>query len=142
MATAKKPSKLAAKSNQQYYLIQYSYTSTAWDDLLKNPGKRDRVAAVKPIVAALGGCIATITFECDYNPNPTEKFVSFGDHDVVALIAFPSDDAAAAFAMIVSAGGGVKSMKTTRIMPWEQAMGAMGTARSIQERYAPPGKGR
>ncbi len=142
MAASSKSRKVAPKGHQQYYLIQFSYTSAAWDDLIKNPSKRDRVAAVKKIVYDLGGCIATITFDCDGDPTPKEKFASFGDHDVVVLIAFPSDDAAAAFAMAISAGGGVKSMKTTRIMPWKQAMAAMGTAMAVQAGYAPPGKGR
>jgi uncharacterized protein with GYD domain len=142
MATRSRAPKVAPKHAQQYYLIQFSYTSAAWEDLLAHAEKRDRVAAVQDLVASLGGCLGYITFPCDIDPTPKEKFASFGDYDVVVLIAFPSDQAAASFAMAISAGGGVKSIKTTRILPWNQAMGAMQAAASSKGGYAPPGKTR
>lgn len=140
MAERSKPSKAVPKRKQQHYLVQFSYTSAAWDDLLKNPGKRNRVNAVQDLVAGLGGCIGTTTFPCEDTSMPREKFASFGDYDVAVLIAFPTDEAAASFAMAVSAGGGVKSMKTTRILPWDQAMSAMAVAGNLRATYVPPGK--
>ena len=99
MAAKPKPGKRTASAaasvqQQQYYLIQFSYTSAAWDTLLKaGTNERNRVAAVKSLVYKLGGCIATITFECDVDPTPKEKFGAFGDYDVVLLVAFPDDQA-------------------------------------------------
>jgi uncharacterized protein with GYD domain len=140
MAERPRSPKAAPKRPQQYYLVQFSYTSAAWEDLLRNPNKRDRVAAVQDLVTSLGGCLGKITFPCDTVPTPKEKFASFGDYDVIVLIAFPSDQAAASFAMAVSAGGGVKSIKTTRILPWSEAMGAMEAAAGSRATYVPPGK--
>jgi GYD domain. len=144
MAAKPKPGKRAmsaAASAQQYYLIQFSYTSAAWDTLLKaGANERNRVAAVKDLVYKLGGCIATITFECDGDPTPKEKFGAFGDYDVVLLVAFPSDQHAATFALAISAGGAVSSFKTTRILPWPQMMEAMASAASNRVLYKAPGK--
>jgi uncharacterized protein with GYD domain len=144
MAAKPKPGKRAmsaAASAQQYYLIQFSYTSAAWDTLLKaGANERNRVAAVKDLVYKLGGCIATITFECDVDPTPKEKFGAFGDYDVVLLVAFPSDQHAATFALAISAGGAVSSFKTTRILPWPQMMEAMASAASNRVLYKAPGK--
>jgi GYD domain len=141
MAAKAKPSRAVTAGRQQHYLVQFSYTSAAWDDLVNERVNRDRVAAVRSLVSSLGGCIGIIKFPCEDSPTPREKFVSFGDYDVVVLIAFPSDQAAAAFAIAISAGGGVTSIKTTRIIPWDEAVGAMGAAATHKGSYVPPGKG-
>jgi uncharacterized protein with GYD domain len=144
MAAKPKPGKRTAsavQSAQQYYLIQFSYTSAAWDTMLKaGADERNRVAAVKDLVYKLGGCIATITFECDVDPTPKEKFGAFGDYDVVLLVAFRNDQDAATFALTISAGGAVSSFKTTRILPWPQMMAAMANAATNRTLYKAPGK--
>lgn len=145
MAAKPKPGKRTASAapstQQQYYLIQFSYTSAAWDSLLKaGTNERNRAAAVKDLVYKLGGCIATITFECDVDPTPKEKFGAFGDYDVVLLVAFPNDQAAATFALAISAGGAVSAFKTTRILPWPQMMQAMASAASTRVLYKAPGQ--
>jgi uncharacterized protein with GYD domain len=130
-----------ALTAQQYYLIQFSYTSAAWNAMLATADYRDRVEAVRRLVINLGGCIAKITFECDLDPQPKEKFGSFGDHDVMLLVAFPNDQAAATFAITIAAGGAVTNFRTTRILPWTQMMAAMGAASGHRTAYSPPGKG-
>ena len=144
MAAKPKPAKRtasAAPSVQQYYLIQFSYTSGAWDTLLKaGAGERNRVAALKDLTSTLGGCTATIRFECDVDPTPKEKFGAFGDYDVVLIVAFPNDQVAATFALAISAGGAVSAFKTTRILPWPQMMEAMASAASTRALYKAPGK--
>jgi uncharacterized protein with GYD domain len=128
---------------QQHYLIQFSYTSDAWDAMLSGPAaQRDRVEAVRELVAYLGGCIGTVKFECDGKPYPTEKWGTFGDHDVALLVAFPSDEAAATFAIMIAAGGAVTNFKTTRILAWDQMMSAMANASGHRAIYKPPQKGR
>jgi hypothetical protein len=137
------PKAASASSARFYYLVQFSYTAEAWDDLIKNPYKRNRVDAVSALLARLDGCFGTITFPCDSTAEairPMEKLGAFGDHDVVALLCFRSDEAAAAFAMAVTAGGGVKSFKTTRVMPWSGVETALTLAASHRGTYAPPGK--
>jgi hypothetical protein len=147
MATRNKQSSASApKSGQRprrlrYYLVQFSYTAEAWADLLGDATKRDRIAAVKPIVEALGGCFPQIVFPCEYPSNVQEgKWAAFGDHDVIALLAFPNDRAAAAFAMTVSQGQGVKSFKTTPLLAWDEATAAMGDAAGHIATYHPPGR--
>ena len=57
MATKSKGRTVSAQPPKRlkYYLVQFSYTSEAWADLLRDDTKRDRIAAVKPIVKKLGG---------------------------------------------------------------------------------------
>lgn len=132
----------AAARPQQHYLIQFSYTSEAWDAMLSAPAaERDRVEAVRKLVYYLGGCIGSVTFPCD-EPTPREKFGAFGDHDVVLLVAFPSDEAAATFAIMIAAGGAVTNFKTTRLLPWDQMMSAMADASGHRTIYSPPKKGK
>lgn len=121
---------------QHLYLIQYSYTSHAWDALLKGKAaSRDRIKAVEKLVQKLGGCFPTITLPCMPDARPREKFGSFGDYDVVTLIAFPSDEAAAAFAMAISAGGAVSTFKTTKLLTWDEMTSAMGLAATTRNDY-------
>lgn len=131
---------------QQFYLFQFSYSPEAWDDMLRHPAIQDRISPIKEIVRALEGCFPAIHFPCAKEPKPPhmkEKWITFGDYDVVTIVAFPDDETAAAFAMKVSAGGSVKTFKTTKLLPWDQGMNAMARAmgRSLPE-YVPPGKPR
>lgn len=128
----------AQRTAQQYYLFQFSYTPTAWAALVKTPS--DRVKDLDKLVKAFGGCFARITFPCDSRDDGTlnGKFISFGDRDVVALLAFPDDKAAAGFAMTIGAGHAVTSMKTTKLLSWNEAMSAMTTAGGHVSKYTPP----
>lgn len=136
MARQRTAKGMGDSGTQSLYLIQYSYTAKAWDALLKGkPAARDRVKAVDKLVQALGGCFPVITVPCAEPPKMREKFGSFGDHDVVTLIAFPSDEAAAAFAMAISAGGAVSAFKTTKLLSWDQMMDAMQLAAQSRQQY-------
>jgi GYD domain len=136
MARQRSASGPMAAQAQNLYLCQFSYTAKAWNDLLKaKAGVRDRIKAVEKLVEALGGCFPQITIPCADPPKMREKFGTFGDHDVVTLIAFPNDTAASAFAMAISAGGAVSSFKTTRLMPWGQMMDAMQLAAQSRNQY-------
>jgi len=129
MAHKMKSSKAEGKQAQNLYLCQFSYTAQAWQHMLANDKTRDRIKGVEKLVEKLGGCFPQITIDCSScQPQPREKFGSFGDHDVVVLLAFPNDTKAAAFAMAIAAGGAVTAFKTTRLMPWPQMMDAMQAA--------------
>jgi uncharacterized protein with GYD domain len=141
--TVSAPSATQPTKRMKYYLVQFSYTPEAWADLLGDPNKRDRIEAVKPIVNRLGGCFPEIVFPCEYPPYTQEgKWAAFGDHDVVALLGFPGDQEAAAFAMIVSQGQGVKSFKTTPLLSWSDAKAAMDLAAKNSQGYIAPGGAR
>ncbi|MGH9942952.1 MAG: GYD domain-containing protein [Pyrinomonadaceae bacterium] len=104
-----------------HYLIQISYTSEAWRTLIKNP--QNRVEAVRPVIENLGGVIENAWF-------------TFGEYDVVWLIEMPEQVNIAAFSFAVSAGGAVKSIKTTPLISIEDAVLSMQRAAEIE--YQPP----
>ena len=105
-----------------HYLMQVAYTPEAWATLSKNP--QNRLEAVRPAVEDLGGKIET-------------GYLSFGEYDLVAIAEFPGNTEAAAFAIVASAGGAVKSFKTTPLLTAEEGVEAM--QRSSRSGYEPPG---
>lgn len=104
-----------------YYLLQASYTSEGWAALVRNP--QDRGQAVRPVVERLGGRIEN-------------TWLAFGEYDVVAICQMPDNVTAAAFSMAASAGGALKTVKTTPMMTIEDGLKAMKKA--AEAGYEPP----
>ncbi len=104
------------------YLYQLAYTSESWGAQIRNP--QNRVEQVRPMVEKLGGRFQSV-------------FYAFGDYDIVAIVEFPDNESAAAFALAVQAGGAVKTAKTTPLMAIEEGLGAMRKAATAS--YRPPG---
>jgi uncharacterized protein with GYD domain len=105
-----------------YYLIQVAYTPEAWAAMLEEP--QNRMRAVQPAAEGLGGSI-------------DGAFLSFGDYDLVASVEMPDNVSAAALAMAIAAGGGVRDIKTTPLLSLEEGAEAMGKAAGSG--YSPPG---
>ncbi len=105
------------------YLIQITYSLSAWQVLVKKP--EDRTAAVTKAVEKLGG--KALGF-----------WLSFGDHDVIGILEMPDNVSMAAFSMALAAGGACRSVKTTPLMKLEDAMEAM--KRAGNSGYKPVGK--
>lgn len=105
-----------------HYLVQVAYTPEAWATMSKNP--QSRIDAVRPAVEDLGGKIET-------------GYLSFGEYDLIVIAEFPGNTEAAAFAIVASAGGAVKSYKTTPLLTAEEGVEAM--QRSTRSGYEPPG---
>ena len=103
------------------YLIQAAYTPEGWASLVQKP--QDRVEAIKPAIDQLDGTVIA-------------GWLSFGEYDIVAIVDMPDNVSAAAFSMAASAGGAVKSIKTTPLMTTEEGMRAMEKAQASS--YAPP----
>lgn len=124
------------------YQVEYSYTPEAWEALIAGTVERDRQRAVEDLVAALGGRFPRLVFDGEPRiPDIRCKRFAFGEHDVTALIHFPDSEAAAAFAMLISATGAVKSFKTTPLLSIEEGIGAMRRAEAARKKvatYAPP----
>lgn len=95
------------------YLIQVAYTSEGVAALLKKP--QDRIKRVTPAIERLGGKVIGGGF-------------CFGDYDIAVLASFPNNAKAAAAAMAFSAGGAVKSVKTTPLLSSREAIQAMKSA--------------
>jgi uncharacterized protein with GYD domain len=128
------------------YLVEYSYTTEAWAALIAGEVagqrvERDRQRAVEDLAASLGGRFPRLVFDGSPPlPDVRCKKFAFGEHDVVALIHFPDNESAAAFAMLISSMGAVKSFKTTPLMTMEEGIRAMERAEAAQKRtsYTPP----
>ena len=95
------------------YLVEGAYTDQGAADLIANP--EDCLAVVSSAAEALGGSVELLYF-------------AFGDTDVVAIFDMPDDVSMTALAMAASAGGALKSLKTTVLMTNEDGMEAMRRA--------------
>ena len=105
------------------YLIEVAYTPDSWAHQVRQQG--NVLERIQPLVDACGGRIESL-------------FYAFGEHDLVGLIDFPSPEDAAAFSLAATAGGSVKSFKTTPLMTVEQGIAAMHRANEASSRYRPP----
>lgn len=103
------------------YLLQVAYAPGAWAAMLKKPD--NRLDTVRPVVEKMGGKIE-------------KGWFSFGDYDLISIIEMPDNVSAAAFSLAASAGGGVKSIKTTPLLTLAESIEAMKKARTSG--YKPP----
>jgi uncharacterized protein with GYD domain len=83
------------------YIYQASYTAESIAAQIKEP--QDRIEAVRPAFEAMGAKIIVGGYP-------------FGEYDVLAVYEAPDDTAAGALAMAISAGGAIKSAKTTKLL--------------------------
>jgi uncharacterized protein with GYD domain len=103
------------------YLLQVAYTPEGWKGLVDDP--QDRIEAVKPAIEQLNGTVIA-------------GWLCFGEYDLIAIADFPDETAAAAFSMAVSAGGSVKSIRTTPLISTADGMRAMEKAQASAYRPA------
>jgi uncharacterized protein with GYD domain len=96
-----------------FYMIQGCYTQTAIKHLTQHPENRSKAGAA--VVKALGGRLH-------------QYFMSFGEHDFVAIVELPDDQAAAATSMVLGGAGHLTGIKTTKLMTGEEAKSAMQAA--------------
>jgi uncharacterized protein with GYD domain len=95
------------------YLLQVGYTPEAWASLIARP--HDRIEAVRPVIEKLGGKIL-------------HGWYAFGDYDLITVIEMPGNVEAAAFSLAASAGGAVRSIKTTPLLSASEGIDAMKKA--------------
>ena len=105
------------------YLILGSYTSAAWAAQIENP--QNRMEVVKPAIERLGG-----TFDSAY--------MAFGDHDIVGIVDMPNNVTAAAMSIGLTAGGGLKSLKTVPLLEFSEGLEAVKKAGEMT--YRAPGQ--
>jgi uncharacterized protein with GYD domain len=104
-----------------YYLFQASYTNEAIATLVRKP--RNRESAIRAAVENLGGKLEG-------------AWMAFGDCDVVTLVNMPNNVSAAALSFAVSAGGALKSAKTTPLLKLSEGVAALKKA--SRSGYRPP----
>jgi len=105
------------------YMFQVAYTSESWATQVRV--QADAVERVEPLIAACNGTLEAL-------------YYAFGESDIVGIGDFKTPEDAAAFAMAVTAGGAVKSFRTTPLMTIEQGMKAMKRANSAGGTYQAP----
>jgi uncharacterized protein with GYD domain len=105
------------------YLIEVGYTAASWSSQIDS--QANVVERITPAVKAVKGKI-----ECAY--------YAFGDADLIAIIDFPTAEAAAAFALTVTGSGALRSYKTTPLLTVDQGMASMKRAAEIRGTYTPP----
>jgi uncharacterized protein with GYD domain len=104
-----------------HYLVQTAYTPEACAAMVKGP--QDRPEAVRAVVERLGGKLLSM-------------YMAFGEYDVVGVAEMPDNVSAAAFSLAVSAGGAVRTVKTTPLMTMQEGVEAFRKAG--QAGYRPP----
>ncbi len=104
------------------FMVQSSYSNTAWGKLVQRP--ENRMEALKPVMDQLGGRIIA-------------WYYTFGDYDVVVLFEVPDNVKAAAVSMAIASSGAVRAFKTTVLMSPEEGFDAMLLAQGAG--YRQPG---
>ena len=92
------------------FMVQASYTNTAWSKLVQRP--ENRMEALKPVIDQLGGRIL-------------DWYYTFGDYDVIVLFEVRDNVTAAAVSMAIASSGAVKAFKTTVLMSPDEGFDAM-----------------
>mgnify|MGYP001361164059 CR=1 FL=1 len=107
------------------YLVEIAYTPESWATQLKNP--RDRREVIRPVLDSVGAKLESM-------------YYAFGDRDIVAIIDAPDNVSAAAMSLAFSAGGALKSARTTPLMTVEEGLEAMRRGFRAFGTYKPTGE--
>lgn len=103
------------------YLTRFSYTPETWARMIENP--EDRREEARSYIESVGGKLHGFWY-------------AFGEHDGWNLWEAPDNVSMAAVSLAIGAGGAVRSLETTVLLSVDEAMQAMGKAKSV--RYRPP----
>jgi uncharacterized protein with GYD domain len=98
------------------YLSQFSYTSEAWQAMVKNP--QDRGAVLKEQVEKIGGKLI-----CFYH--------TYGEFDGVTIAEFPDTVTSVAAVIATLMAGHLKGVKTTVLVTSEEMIRALEKAKGI-----------
>jgi uncharacterized protein with GYD domain len=105
------------------YMYQVAYTPESIAAQIKEP--QDRIErAAQPLIKAVGGKLLAAGY-------------AFGDYDITVIYEAPDDQAAAALALTVAAGGAAKAAKTTKLLSGQEWVGALRKAQGMGTAYRP-----
>ena len=105
------------------YMYQAAYTSEAWAAQLKNPQNRAE-AVGRAASEAVGGKLVG-------------SWYCFGDYDLIIIADVPDHESMSAIALAITAGGAVKSAKTTVLLSGAEAVAGMKKADEVTKVYKP-----
>jgi uncharacterized protein with GYD domain len=105
------------------YMYQAAYTPESWAAQIKNP--QNRVETVgRQVCEAAGGKLVG-------------GWLCFGEYDLVIVADVPNNEAMAAVALAVGAGGAIKAAKTTVLMTGAEGVAALKKADAVTKAYKP-----
>ena len=90
-----------------YFCHQISYTTDAWNQLVRNP--QNRFDPIRIPIENLGGTIHA-------------TFFTAGNYDLLVISEFPESVPASAIAIAFSSGGAVARIQTTALLSTTQAI--------------------
>jgi uncharacterized protein with GYD domain len=96
-----------------YYLVQVAFSPEAWGAMLKKP--RRPLEDLRPLLERLGGKLESC-------------WLAFGEYDALLICQLPDHTGAAALSMAASAGGTIRTIKTTPLMTVEESFDAVKKA--------------
>jgi uncharacterized protein with GYD domain len=99
------------------YMLQFAYTSEAWNAFTKNP--EDRTAAVQGLAQKLGCRIEAF-------------YYSFGEYDGLLVIEAADETAVTAFALAANGPGHLRATRTTVLMRPGAVVEAMKKAGGVE----------
>lgn len=108
-----------------FYLYQGSYSQGAIASLVAKPENRRRQA--EALIKSAGGKMHSY-------------FIAFGEEDFISIVELPDDQAAAAVSLAASSQGHIASLRTTKLLTIEEAVGAMRQAAKIRTKLVAPKK--
>jgi uncharacterized protein with GYD domain len=103
------------------YMYEVAYTPESVAAQIKEP--HDRLEAVKPALEAMGVKLVVGGYP-------------LGEYDVLIIVEAADDATAASVDLAVTAGGAVKSSKTTRLLSGQERIDALRKAQGSQYRPA------
>lgn len=107
------------------YLVEVAYTPESWAGQLKDP--KDRREVIRPVLDSVGAKLESM-------------YYAFGDRDIIAIVDAPDNVSAAAMSLAFSAGGHLKSARTTPLMTVEEGLEAMRRGFRAYGAYKPAGE--
>jgi len=107
------------------FLIEVAYTPEAWAAQLENP--QNRMDVLKPFFDSVGAKVETAYF-------------AFGESDLIMIVSAPDNVSVAALSISASAGGALKSVKTTPLMAVEEGLEALRKGARARAAFVAPGK--
>ena len=103
------------------YMYEVAYTPESVAAQIKEP--HDRLEAVKPALEAMGVKLVVGGYP-------------LGEYDVLIIVEAADDATAASVDLAITAGGAVKSSKTTRLLSGQERIEALRKAQGSQYRPA------
>ena len=106
------------------YMFSAKLSSESAKKLVANP--EDRGKPIAQLCESFGGSMHAYYF-------------AFGDADAIMIAELPDNETAMSLSMAVGSSGAVSDVKTTVLVPSDQAVDVMKTAAKATGQYSPPG---